>query len=57
MLRCVLQVVKNTTKSEKPLRVKLKKESWEEGLIGVTKGCKRMIILPPFLVVRIQLKI
>jgi hypothetical protein len=48
----VLQEVENTTKSEKPQRVKLRKGSWEEGLFGVSKGCKRMIMLPPFLAVR-----
>jgi len=52
----VLQVVEDTTKSEKPQRVKLKKGSWEEGLLGVAKGCKRMIMLPPFLVVRSEFK-
>ncbi|KDQ71507.1 FK506-binding protein 15 [Zootermopsis nevadensis] len=46
------QEVANTTKSEKPQRAKLRKGSWEEGLLGVAKGCKRMIMLPPFLVVR-----
>lgn len=52
----VLQVVEDTTKSEKPQRVKLKKGSWEEGLLGVAKGCKRMIMLPPILVVRSEFK-
>jgi hypothetical protein len=52
----VFQEVENTTESEKPQRVKLKKGSWEEGLIGVAKGCKRMIILPPILVVRSQMQ-
>ncbi|PNF16306.1 hypothetical protein B7P43_G10823, partial [Cryptotermes secundus] len=42
--------VESTTDSEKPQKVKLKKGSWEEGLVGVAKGCKRMIILPPVLV-------
>ena len=48
----MLQEVEDITKSEKPQRVKLKKGSWEEGLLGVAKGCKRMIMLSPFLVVR-----
>jgi len=48
--------VENTTKSEKPQRVKLKKESWEEGLLGVAKGCKRLIVLLPVLVVRLHLE-
>jgi hypothetical protein len=52
----VLQAVEDTTKSEKARRVKLKKGSWEEGLLGVAKGCKRMIMLPPFLVVRSEFK-
>ena len=52
----MLQVVEDTTKSEKPQRVKLKKGSWEEGLLGVAKGCKRMIMLPPSLVVRSEFK-
>lgn len=50
----MFQEVENTTESEKPQRLKLKKGSWEEGLVGVAKGCKRMIILPPVLVVRSQ---
>lgn len=48
--------MESTTDSEKPQKVKLKKGSWEEGLVGVAKGCKRMIILPPVLVVRSQLE-
>jgi hypothetical protein len=52
----VFQEVESNTESEKPRRVKLKKGSWEEGLVGVAKGCKRMIILQPDLVVRSQLK-
>lgn len=52
----VLQVMEDTTKSEKPQRVKLKKGRWEEGLFGVAEGCKRMIMLPPFLVVRSEFK-
>lgn len=42
--------VESNTVSEKPWRVKLKKGSWEEGLVGVAKGCKRMIILQPDIV-------
>ncbi|XP_069676887.1 FK506-binding protein 15-like isoform X2 [Periplaneta americana] len=45
------QEIENTTKEEKPLRVKLKKDSWEEGLFGMAKGCKRMIILEQALAV------
>jgi hypothetical protein len=52
----VLQEVEDTTKSEKPQQVKLKKGSWEEGLLGVAEGCKRMIVLPPLLVVRSEFK-
>jgi hypothetical protein len=52
----VFQEVESTAESEKPQRVKLKKGSWEEGLVGAAKGCKRMIILPPVLVVRSQLE-
>lgn len=52
----MLQEVEDMMKSEKPQRVKLKKGSWEEGLLGVAKGCKRMIMLPPFLVVRSEFK-
>jgi hypothetical protein len=50
----VFQEVESNTESEKPQRVKLKKGSWEEGLVGVAKGCKRMIILQPDLVVRVR---
>jgi hypothetical protein len=53
----VFQEVENTTELDKPLQVKVKSGSWEEGLIGVAKGCKRIIILPPTLVVRFPLKI
>ncbi|KAJ9590385.1 hypothetical protein L9F63_016576 [Diploptera punctata] len=41
--------LENTTQADKPLRVKLKKDSWEEGLLGAAKGCKRMIMLSPAL--------
>jgi hypothetical protein len=52
----VFQEVENTIELDRPRRVKLKSGSWEEGLIGVAKGCKRIIILPPTLVVRFPLK-
>ena len=45
------QEFENTTQAEKPLRVKLKKDSWEEGLLGAAKGSKRMIMLSPALTV------
>ncbi|PSN45153.1 hypothetical protein C0J52_03922 [Blattella germanica] len=42
-----LDEIENTMQAEKPVRVKLSKGGWEEGILGASKGCKRMIMLPP----------